>query len=259
MMLLIASFGGVKADELSKAQQFWNNKDFYKAFQLFDKLAQDGNPNAQLQLGEMYGFGEGTPEDEDKAAYWIQKAAAKGQPEAAASLALVAERKARKSDIAYYTSRFDGSGAAYANFGCARPSIPARSTTNEEIATVNESIGTWGSCYERFIENMRDISPAGKTIKPEIIKLMSNEEFINASALIKKVYGNILQEAAEVEGGIAKESLAWKKETEMYAAENNERIKADRIQTENYIKLLNKDQQELMRRVQSSPIKKITK
>ncbi|MGX9784381.1 tetratricopeptide repeat protein [Janthinobacterium lividum] len=238
VMLLLAGFGAVHADELSDAQKLWENKDFYKSFQIFNKLAEAGNVNAQLQLGEMYGFGEGTAEDTEKAAYWLKQAAAKGHPEAAASLALVQERKAHHVDIAYYTTSFDGGSAAYSRYGCERPQIPAKSTSNEDIRKVNAKINTWTECYGRFIVNLRSVAPADKTIKPEILKLMNNEEFNRSAALINKVYGNILAEAAAIEQNISNESSAWKKSTELYAAEYDKKLVQDKITSDNEIRVL---------------------
>lgn len=238
VMLLLAGFGTVHADELADAQKLWDNKDFYKSFQIFNKLAEAGNVNAQLQLGEMYGFGEGTAEDTEKATYWLKQAAAKGHPEAAASLALVQERRAHRADIAYYTTSFDGGSAAYSRFACERPQIPARSVSNEDIRKVNAKINTWTECYGRFIVNLRNVAPADKTIKPEILKLMSNDEFTRSAELISKVYANILADAAVIEQDISNESSAWKKSTELYAAEYDKKLVQDKINSDNEIRVL---------------------
>ena len=249
-LLLMAGIGFAQAGELQDAQKLWEGKEFYKAFQIFDKLAQQGDVSAQWQLGEMYGFGEGTPEDPVKAEYWLKQAQAKGSPEAAASLAAVHQRQNRRAEIAYYTTNFDGANAVYAKFGCARPVIPARSTTNNDVKTVNASIAAWNECYDRFMANLRNVAPIDKTIDPAILPLMSNDEFTKSSALIGKVYEKILADARLIEKSISEESNSWKQETEQYAAVNNQKIKEIKANTQNQIDLVSMEQRELMRRTQ---------
>lgn len=48
--------------------------DYQKAIALLVPLAEDGYGNAQLQLGEMYSFGEGVPENDDEAVKWYRTA-----------------------------------------------------------------------------------------------------------------------------------------------------------------------------------------
>ncbi|OBV39999.1 sel1 repeat family protein [Janthinobacterium psychrotolerans] len=249
-MLLLTSFGFVQAAELEDAQKLWDDKQFYKAFQIFNKLAHEGNFSAQWQLGEMYGFGEGTVEDADKAEFWLKQAAAKGSAEAATSLAAVKQRQAHRADIAYYTTSFDGANAAYAKFGCTRPAIPARSTTNEEIAAVNASIGAWTQCYDRFVSNLRNVAPPEKTISSSILPLMNNEEFKKSSVLISKVYENIWNNAKQIEKGVAEESNSWKAATEKFASDNNSVAKEIKVNTENEMQRVSRLQSELITRKQ---------
>lgn len=249
-VLLMTGIGFVQAGELQDGQKFWEGKEFYKAFQIFDKLAKQGDVNAQWQLGEMYGFGEGTPEDPAKAEYWLKEAQAKGSPDAAASLAALQQRQKHRADIAYYTTTFDGANVAYAKFGCVRPVIPARSTTNSEVKSVNAAIATWNECYERFIANLRNAAPIDKTIDPTILPLMNNEEFTKASVLIGKVYENILADARVIEKGISEESNSWKQATEQFAATNNQKILQMKANTQNEIDLISIEQRELLRRTQ---------
>lgn len=236
--MLLGAFGAASADELSDAQRLWENKEFYKSFQIFTKLAESGNVNAQVQLGEMYGFGEGTQEDITKAAYWLQQAVAKGHPEAAESLSLVQERQKHRSDIAYYVNSFDGGNAVYAKFNCARPQIPARSTTNEEVAEVNSGINAWTECYGRYIVNFRNVITPEKTIRPEILRLMNNDEFNRATLLIGKVYAGMAAETDELARGVEGESIAWKNATEDFARKNNQKLALEKINSDNEIRVL---------------------
>jgi|GEM_PF-4289085 len=46
------------------------------------KLAEQGNPEAQYKVGEMYEQGKGVPKDMDKAKEWFKKAAKQGHRKA---------------------------------------------------------------------------------------------------------------------------------------------------------------------------------
>ncbi len=52
-------------------------------------LAEDGDPAAALALGNLYATGEGVPRDDERAAYWYGRAAARGLPEAQFALGLL--------------------------------------------------------------------------------------------------------------------------------------------------------------------------
>jgi TPR repeat protein len=53
-------------------------KDEVKAVRWYRFGAKRGDPESQYDLGFMILLGEGTPADTKTAAYWLQKAAAKG-------------------------------------------------------------------------------------------------------------------------------------------------------------------------------------
>jgi TPR repeat protein len=61
-------------------------QDASKAVELFKKAAEQGNVDAQNNLGVMYYSGEGVSRDTDKAKEWFSKAAAQGNEEAKANL-----------------------------------------------------------------------------------------------------------------------------------------------------------------------------
>ncbi|WP_377703566.1 hypothetical protein [Pseudoduganella sp. UC29_71] len=221
---LLAFSAPALADDLADAQKAWESKDYGRAFKAFSALAKAGNGAAQLQLGEMFGFGEGTAEDAVQAEHWLKQAQAAGVPEAAASLELVRERHARKAEIAYFTEHFDGADRAYSNYGCTRPLIPAQSATNAEIAAVNSAVNTWAACHGRFVTDLNKSLPATNTISPGVLKLMSNAEYQRASALIEKVYEKIAVDAQRIADQIGSENAAWKAATEKFAADSNEKI-----------------------------------
>ena len=53
-------------------------KDYSKAIQWWGLAAEQGNGKAQTNLGWMYEIGKGVPKDENKAAHWYQIASSKG-------------------------------------------------------------------------------------------------------------------------------------------------------------------------------------
>ena len=61
-------------------------KDSAKAVELFTKAAEQGNVDAQNNLGVMYFVGEGVSRDVNKAKQWFEKAAAQGNEEAKGNL-----------------------------------------------------------------------------------------------------------------------------------------------------------------------------
>lgn len=54
---------------------------------LLQRAAQQGEPNACLMLSQMYGSGDGAPQDEAQALAWLHRSAACGGSEAAFLLA----------------------------------------------------------------------------------------------------------------------------------------------------------------------------
>lgn len=104
------------AADLADGIKAWQTRDFGRAHQIFSVLANTGNPEAQLLLGEMHGYGEGVPEDAMLAGRWPGQARAKGYKDAAASLENVHQRAFRKADIARYVGAFDGADLILAKF-----------------------------------------------------------------------------------------------------------------------------------------------
>ncbi|NIP94650.1 MAG: sel1 repeat family protein [Akkermansiaceae bacterium] len=59
--------------------------------QSLSKMAEEGDPRAQLQLGNRFSSGAGVPQDLAEAAKWFRAAAEQGQPDAAYNLAMMYE------------------------------------------------------------------------------------------------------------------------------------------------------------------------
>ncbi len=243
ILLALLAAGGVQAADLATAQKQWESKQFDEAFRNFKVLAEQGNPVAQLQLGEMYGFGEGTPENAAQAEVWLQKAAAAGQTDAQESLALVRERQKHKNDIAAYTRDFTGAQLAYPTYKCVRPVIPASSRTNEDIRKTNEAINTWKACYETFVTRLNGALPVTNTIPPDVIRLMNNDEFQQASKLIENTLVRLGAEGQAVADEVAVENKTWTTNTVAFAGQT----KADK-------EIFLQEQERLMRSMQSGRV-----
>ena len=65
--------------------------DYETALAEFTKAAEDGDMNAQFNLGVMYENGQGVEQSDLKAAEWYQKAADNGHPEAPMALQVLYE------------------------------------------------------------------------------------------------------------------------------------------------------------------------
>jgi len=77
------------ADELSDAYDAYKISDYTTAFELFKKLAEQGDEEGQYSLGVMHSNGEGVPQDYKQAVHWYTKAAEQGQSEAQYGLAIM--------------------------------------------------------------------------------------------------------------------------------------------------------------------------
>ena len=64
-------------------------EDYTEALPLYEKAAEQGNANAQLNCGVMYFKGEGTAKDDAKAIYWCEKAVEQGEESAKELLPLL--------------------------------------------------------------------------------------------------------------------------------------------------------------------------
>ena len=214
--MLSAAASMAQANTLADGVAAWEKQDFALAHQIFSKLAKAGDPAAQVLLGEMYGYGEGVPEDMKQAQYWLNQAQAKGHKDAGPTLATMASRSARKADIARYVGGSDGVTKSLEAFGCASPVIPAMSTSKPEINAVNSSMTAWRACYERFGQQMRMVQPAGKAIPSDVAALMSVTELQMARAALDKTYAALTADASRQASTVIAASDAWYKQTQAH-------------------------------------------
>lgn len=217
--------GLASADELADANALFAKKAYPQALQMYTKLANAGNVEAQRHLGEMYWYGEAGAIDNAKADAWFRKAAAKGDKVAIAALEVMKQREVRRADIDYWTSKYDGADLKSGKFRCPSPRIPAVSKMNEDIERVSASVQAWQDCYNAFVVNLNDASPLVKRIPEDVAKLMNAPETAQATAYLEDLHKRIAEDAKISAKLVLADFAAWRNATEAYVAEHNAIIK----------------------------------
>ncbi len=223
--LALACAGLAHADELADANALLQKQAYPQALQLYTKLANAGNAEAQLHLGEMYWYGEAGAIDLVKADAWFRKSAAKGNKTAAAALELMKQRELRRADLDHWISKYDGGDLKSGKFRCPAPRFPAVSKVNEEIKAVSASMTAWQECYNAFADNLSAKSPLTRLIPEDIAKLLNQQELTAATAHLNEVAERIAADANINAKLVLADFAAWRGATEKYVSEHNDVIK----------------------------------
>ena len=213
--------GLVHAGELEDAKALFEQKKYPEAMKLYTKLANAGNVEAQQSLGQMYWYGEAGEVDEAKATMWFTKAAAKGNKVAADSLVIMQQRVARRADIDYWVSKYDGEDLKSGKFHCPAPRVPPISKQSDEIDRVANAINKWQDCYNAFVQNLNAVSPLSNRIPADVAKLMNAAEMEKAKAHLAQVQENVSEEAKVGAKMTLADVAVWRSATEAYIAEHN--------------------------------------
>ena len=91
-LILIISLlipGLAVAEPFEDATKAYNRGDYETAYRLIKPLAEQGLPEAQVNLGLMYDRGQGVPQDFAEALKWYRKAAEQGFAEAQTNLGIM--------------------------------------------------------------------------------------------------------------------------------------------------------------------------
>jgi TPR repeat protein len=113
------AFAGLFEDAWSA----YGRSDYATAMRLFRRLADQGNADAQANLGFMYQNGQGVQQDDKQAVVWYRKAADQGNARAQTNLGFMYEGgrgvpKDYKQAVAWYRKAADqGNADAQANLG----------------------------------------------------------------------------------------------------------------------------------------------
>ncbi|WP_296948243.1 tetratricopeptide repeat protein [uncultured Massilia sp.] len=212
--LLAAAGVAAAADDLAQANRLLAEQAYDKALPLYRKLAEAGNPEAQMRLGELYWFGDGTTADLALAKRWFERSAAAGNADAAASLASLKRRETRGQEITYWTTAYQGEDLRAG--ACKRPQLPAVSQTRAQIQQTGKMIADWHACYNRFVDSVNDALPPGKRIPADVVDMMTPAEGKQAQKHLDAVYSKLISEAQEEAKRFASEEAAWHGATEAY-------------------------------------------
>lgn len=226
LLLLGCCAARATPDELAQADALFARKSYPQALQLYTKLANAGNANAQQQLGQMYWYGEAGAVDEVKAESWFRKAAAKGNAVAAASLELMKQRTQRRAEIMHWVEQYQGEDLKTGKYSCTAPRIPAISKQSADIERVTAGVTTWQNCYNDYVTNLNAAMPLVKRIPTDIVKLMNQAETVRAAERLALVQENLAEEARVSSKLVLADLAAWRTATEAYVKERNAIIAA---------------------------------
>lgn len=224
--LALAFAGMAHADELADANALLQKKAYPQALQLYTRLANAGDAEAQLHLGEMYWYGEAGAVDLVKADAWFRKSAAKGNKTAAASLELMKQRELRRADLDYWITKYDGGELKSGKFRCTAPRFPAVSKINDEIKAVTASMAAWQDCYNGFADNLEAKSSLAKLIPEDIGRLLNEQELAAAKVHLDAVIARVAADANINAKLVLADFAAWRGATEKYVSEHNDVIKS---------------------------------
>lgn len=214
------------ADELADANALFEKKDYAQALKLYTKLANSGNVEAQQHLGEMYWYGEAGVVDDAIAKGWFVKAAAKGNAASTAALAVMDKRVARKADIEYWTSKYDGADLRSGPYRCPAPRLPPVSKDNADIKAVSDRVEVWQNCYNAFVTNLNAVTPLTQRIPADVSSLMKQEELDRAAKHLQAVQETIAADAKISSKMVLADIDAWRSATDDYVKEHNAIVKS---------------------------------
>ncbi len=221
-LLLCAS---ASADELADANALFAKQAYPEALARYTKLANAGNVEAQQHLGEMYFYGEAGKTDEAQAQAWFQKAAAKGNKVALASLEVIKQRGARRADIDYWVAKYDGSDLRSGQYRCKEPRFPSMSRENAEIDRISAKMKEWQDCYNNAVEHLNQVSPLTKLIPADLVKLMNKEETDASTAHLQQVHDNVAEDLKVSSRLVLADFGVWRDATETWVTEHNALVK----------------------------------
>jgi hypothetical protein len=224
LALSLTLCGVARADELADANALFAKKAYPQALQLYSKLGNAGNAEAQLHIGEMYLYGEAGAIDLVKAELWFKKAAAKGNKTAIASLDMMQQRETRRADLEFWMSKYDGAPLRSGAFRCPAPRIPAMSKLNDEIQSVSAKVEAWQDCYNNFVRNLNANAPFTKLIPKDVADLLTKDEHVKAKAHLDDLYARMAEDARVSAKLVLADFAAWRDATDKYVAEHNRMV-----------------------------------
>ena len=77
-LLLFSGSSGVYGDDYQDGWDAYERQDYKTAYKLWLPLAEQGDADAQVLLGEMYDKGQGVPQDYKESIKWYRLSAEQG-------------------------------------------------------------------------------------------------------------------------------------------------------------------------------------
>jgi len=88
-LMLVALAGAAVSGPMDDANAAYHRGDYATALRLVRPLADQGDADAQYNLGVMYAKGQSVPQDYTEAFEWLRRAADQGYPPAQSSIGLM--------------------------------------------------------------------------------------------------------------------------------------------------------------------------
>lgn len=230
--VILLAAGAASANDLTDAEKALRAKEFDKAFPVYAKLANAGNPEAQFHVGRMYWYGDGTAVDLAKSQAWLQKAAASGHGGAKETLATLKQREERAADLAYWTSGYKGEDLVAGKYACPLPKIPAVSKDNADISRVQAEIAQWETCYNDFVAHVNQAPKGDQRLPADVIKLMSPREAEQAAVHVNDAIAGVIGRRRNELLAFNGERDAWYAATEKFVNEANARTEEEKRRVE---------------------------
>ena len=89
LAMLLGSAGEVWSANYQKGQEAFLKKDYATTLREWNPLAEQGNTDAQFNLGQMYYYGRGVPRDYKTAVKWYGLGAEQGDVDAQVNLGVM--------------------------------------------------------------------------------------------------------------------------------------------------------------------------
>jgi uncharacterized protein len=111
----------------------WEAGDYARAIREWRPLAQNGDADAQFNLGQAYKLGRGVQQNMPEAIAWFQRAASQGHIQAEDNLGLVLYESGRRSDALSWLERSAARGEPRAQYVLAAELFNGQITTRDWV------------------------------------------------------------------------------------------------------------------------------
>jgi uncharacterized protein len=112
--------------ELESGCELYEKGLLCEAFKQFQMAAKLGNPEAQVNLANMFDAGEGVEKDFKRAVYWYKRAVSHGTPEAAYNLAIAYKHQGHIRWFNFWLGRASNMGDEDAQEELAQQALSSR-------------------------------------------------------------------------------------------------------------------------------------